>query len=99
LVFNEGLTKIGGYAFFDTNMIEKVILPTSLTTIGSAAFANNNYLEQIWIPQSVATIEANAFFGCDKLTIYLEVDTVPLTWNKDWNPNQLTVLTGQSGLD
>lgn len=38
IIFSEGTTKIGNYAFYPNNSLRSVTLPSSLTRIGNAAF-------------------------------------------------------------
>ena len=46
-----GVTRIGGRAFFDCDDLESVILPSTLNEIGSSAFRNCDSLYNIKIPK------------------------------------------------
>ena len=67
LVIPEGVTSIGGYAFYRCEGITSVTLPSTLTAIGSNAFAYTN-IESVAIPASVTEIEEGTFQHCAKLT-------------------------------
>ncbi len=66
----------------------------ALERIGESAFFGCINLEKIFIPKSVQYIGRNAFKNCPKLTIYCEADKQPNTWDKDWNPDNRTVVWG-----
>ena len=70
-VVEEGITQIGGYAFYQCVNLKKVSLPSTLTNIGgygSNTFAGCTALTSIEIPASVTTIKASSFAGCTALT-------------------------------
>ena len=60
-----GVTSIGSYAFFMTNLTE-VTIPGSVESIGESAFAMSA-LEKVTIPDGVKRIGDMAFSSCDKL--------------------------------
>ena len=69
VVIGEGITKVGGYAFYRLTNITSVSLPSSLA--GDAFGANcfeGTYITEITIPQTVTTIGNSAFYECTKLT-------------------------------
>ena len=67
LVIPEGVTSIGGNAFYRCEGITSVTLPSTLTAIGSNSFAYTN-IESVAIPASVTEIEEGTFKHCANLT-------------------------------
>ena len=61
-----GITSIGGKAFYKSNL-ESVIIPSGVTKIEYAAFAGTQ-LQSLTIPSSVTTIEDEAFYAISTLT-------------------------------
>ena len=64
----EGVSSIGKYAFYESDMIEEISLPSTLTAIGSYAFGYDVGIKEIVIPNSVKTIGDSAFLKCTALT-------------------------------
>ena len=62
-----GVTSIGGNAFYGCYSLASVSIPDSVTTIGSSAFNSCNSLASVSIPNSVTTINSNAFYNCASL--------------------------------
>ena len=83
LVIPEGVTKIGGYAFYNCKEITNVVLPESLTSIGPGAFHGCSGLTSITIPNNVQSIGGYAFAYSDKLS------TITL-------PTNLTSINGEA---
>ena len=61
VIVNEGVTSIGGYAFFNCSNLTSVSIPNTVTTIGDRAFYNTPKLWTLTIPNSVTTIGTDAF--------------------------------------
>ncbi len=61
IVVENGVTKIGDFAFCFEQKLTSVTLPDTLTYIGTAAFAGSDTLKSITVPSSVTTIGDNAF--------------------------------------
>lgn len=57
----EGVTKIGDYAFYNMQNISSVSFPNSLLSIGDGAFFGSPITGNIVIPEHVQTIGSNAF--------------------------------------
>ena len=67
VVVEEGVTKIGSYAFNYINLTS-IELPESLQTIGGYAFDSCRGLTSIELPEGLQTIGEYAFNGCKGLT-------------------------------
>ena len=61
LVIEEGVTAIGGHAFYGCNRIGEVIIPDSVTTIKEYAFTFCDALQEINLSANVLSIESYAF--------------------------------------
>ena len=74
----EGVTAIGGYAFFGCGLLTSITIPESVTSIGESAFSSCLGLKNITIPENVTSIGENAFGGCFQLTsAYCKRNTPP----------------------
>ena len=74
IVIEDGITRIGNYAFkFDAN-VTSVTIPDSVTSIGRESFYGCDYLTEISIPGGVTSIGANAL-DCAELTSITFGDT------------------------
>lgn len=67
VVVNEGVTKIGKYAFMGLPSLSRAELPQTLITIGTEAFAETA-LTSIVIPDGVTYVESAAFMYDEALT-------------------------------
>jgi hypothetical protein len=65
---DDGVTKIGSYAFYGCANLEKTDIADSVTEIGDFAFAYCTAVEKIDVPQNITKIGNSAFEGCSKLT-------------------------------
>ena len=68
LVFDDAVTKIGGYAFSNCTSLASITIPDSVTSIGYSAFSDCSSLTSITIPDSVTEIGEHAFPSCSSLT-------------------------------
>ena len=68
VVIGEGVTSIGGSAFYGCTGLTGITIPNRVTTIGSSAFRGCTGLTGVTIPNSVTSIENYAFEGCTGLT-------------------------------
>lgn len=57
-----GITSIGGYAFYECRNLTEVFIPESVTSIGNYAFSKCSSLTSITIPQSVTSIGWSVFY-------------------------------------
>ncbi|GEM_PF-5550301 len=68
-------------------------------SIQAHAFYNNTALTSIFIPASIDFIGEHAFKETAIETIYVEVDTIPDTWDETWNPDDIPVVFAASPSD
>ena len=68
VVIQNGVTGIGGYAFYDCRNLSSITIADSLTRIGSRAFEGCSSLTSINIPEGVTSIGERTFSGCSSLT-------------------------------
>ena len=66
-VIEDGVTSIGGDAFYNCTGLTSVTIPDSVTSIGSLAFCDCTGLKQITIPDSVTKIGNGTFEYCREL--------------------------------
>ena len=66
-VIEDGVTTVGGSAFYCCSKLTQVLLPDSVTSIGVHAFAGCDRLTALSVPDGVASIGRSAFSGCDRL--------------------------------
>ncbi|MBQ1507549.1 MAG: leucine-rich repeat protein [Ruminococcus sp.] len=71
VVFGNGVTKIGKYAFFECENLAELEIGGSVETIDQYAFSQCFALENVVIPNNIKYIESQAFFaaGIKSLTI------------------------------
>ena len=68
LVIPDGVTSIGGSAFYDCSGLTSVTIGSSVTSIGDGAFSDCCGLTSVTIPNSVTSIGSSAFYYCSGLT-------------------------------
>jgi len=72
IVFLEGVTAIGAYAFYGCEQLEFVTIPRTVESIGAYAFYNCG-LRDIFMPKNVDYIGVGAFLGnISESTLYIE---------------------------
>ena len=64
----EGVTSIGGYAFYNCSSLTSITILGGVTSIGNNAFYNCSGLTSITIPERVTSIGDFAFYNCSGLT-------------------------------
>ena len=62
----DGVTSIGGEAFYDCSSLTSITIPNSVTSIGNGAFQNSG-ITSVTIPNSVTSIGGEAFAFCSNL--------------------------------
>jgi len=82
------------YMFFNCESLSNLYLSRQLYWISSETFSNCISLTKIYIPKSVEIIGPNTFATFDNLIIYCEVDSLPSSWDLNWNPNNMLVIWG-----
>ena len=92
-VIPSGVTNIDWNAFYNCLSLTSVEIPNGVTSIGYDAFGNCSNLTKIVIPNSVTYMDI-AFYGCERLTIYCEVESKPSGWDEYWNSDNLPVVWG-----
>ena len=68
VVISNGVTDVGGNAFFGCTSLTSVTIPDSVTSIGYDAFEECTSLASVTIPDSVTSIGRGAFYSCTSLT-------------------------------
>ena len=56
VVIEEGVTSVGGMAFYGCEQLTEVVLPDGLAAVGRYAFFGCSSLQQINLPESITTI-------------------------------------------
>ena len=74
--FDDNITSIGSFAFYDCDSLTSVTIPDSVTSIGSCAFNDCTSLTSVTIPDSVTSIGEEAFSYCSSLTSVTIGDSV-----------------------
>ena len=87
----QGVSSIGGAAFFDCYSLKSITIPNSVGTIERSTFYNCNSLKSIIIPQGVTTIESSTFSNCSSLSSI----SIPSTVTKigEWAFSSCSALT------
>ena len=88
----EGVQTIGNWAFSDCYSLEALALSDSLQSIGKYAFNNCANLPSILLTNNIQSIGEHAFFGCTNITVYTDLEKVPLSWNALWNSSSAVVV-------
>ena len=76
LVVENGITSLGGYAFYGLSALTDVTIGTGVTAINNCAFEGCRSLVTITIPENVTTIGQRAFANCSGITSLTIPDSV-----------------------
>ncbi|MCL2511182.1 MAG: leucine-rich repeat protein [Bacteroidales bacterium] len=68
IVIENGITRIGDFAFFVLHSATSVSIPNSVTSIGKGSFGSCESLPSITLPNSITSIGGSVFAGCANLT-------------------------------
>ena len=66
--FSEGVTSIGGYAFYGCTSLVSVTIPDSVTSFGMYAFRGCTSLSTVTLPNGITSINDYLFYGCTSLS-------------------------------
>ena len=75
-VVQDGVDRIGEYAFYGCNKLSKITIPDSVQRIGASAFSGCTNLFYVTIPEGVTTIEQHTFYNCLNLRSVTMPDSV-----------------------
>ncbi|MBR3835534.1 MAG: leucine-rich repeat protein [Clostridia bacterium] len=64
IVFSEGITAIGNYAFYSCESLKEVVIPDTVTVLGNGIFNRCTALESVKLPSEVTAIGDNMFSLC-----------------------------------
>ena len=94
VIIEDGVTSIGGHAFFSCLKLERITIADTVTSIGEGAFKDCTKLTAITIPDGVNSIDYSAFRGCTGLTSITIPDSVTsIEWNVFEGCSSLTSIT------
>lgn len=68
VVLNDGITRIGSYAFYGMTSMESITIAETVTSIGDYAFKNAIALDGVVLPAGLTSLGESAFYGCTSLT-------------------------------
>ena len=81
----EGVTSIGGEAFYGCSRLTSITIPESVTSIGAYAFYGCSSLTSVNIPEGVTSIGNSTFDGCSSLTSINIPEGVTEIWRDAFN--------------
>lgn len=64
IVFSEGITGIGNYAFYSCESLKTVVIPDTVTSLGKGVFNRCTALESVTLPSEVTEVGENMFTLC-----------------------------------
>ena len=76
VIIGDGITSIGGYAFYKCTKLTGVTIPDAVTSIGNHAFEDCSGLTSVTIGNAVTSIGNSAFSDCNGLTSVTIPDAV-----------------------
>ena len=68
VIFNDGLQKIGQYAFYCCSSLRNITFPSTVTEIGQGAFQSCCNLREVMLNKDLHNIEEFAFYDCKSLS-------------------------------
>ena len=72
----DGITSIGGYAFYGCTNLALTVLPDGITSIGGSAFYGCTNLALTVLPDGITSIASNAFNSCTNLALTALTDGI-----------------------
>lgn len=67
VIIDDGITDVGGYAFYKFNNLKTVSIPNTVTQVQMHAFRDCGELENVIIPSSCTALDSTAFDHCSAL--------------------------------
>lgn len=77
IIIEDGVTSIGGEAFYNCTNLTSITIPEGVTDIGSYAFGYCTSLTAITIPSSVTSMTSGTFSECSALTVIYSLNPEP----------------------
>ena len=68
VVLNEGVTRIGDYAFYGMTKLETIDIADTVTYIGDFSFKGSTALDGVVLPPNLSNLGTSSFYGCTGLT-------------------------------
>ena len=100
IVLPDGLTSIGGLAFFNCKNLSAAVIPSSVKTIGYYAFSGCESLSMLKFGGSETEIKNAAFYGCTSLdAVRLPYSLQKLGSQAFYRCESLSTVTIQSNLE
>ena len=100
VIFPDGLTTIGYFAFRDCDNLTSVSIPGSVKTIGDYSFMNCVGLTDLTISNGVNVICSNAFWNCPKLeSVSIPGSVTTIDDEAFFNCDGLSSVTFSEGLE
>lgn len=97
ITFENTVTNIGDYAFYDCYLMTSIVIPNQVTSIGGCAFSECSSLTSITIPNSVSNIGWMAFSNCSSLNtinfIGSKEQWEKINKNADWKDEDVPEIT------
>lgn len=82
IVIEDGVTSIGGGAFYGFSHVESVSIPASVTKIGEGAFGTCGSLRELVFPEGLGEIAAHMCEGCSALErVYIPISVKSVGYN------------------
>ena len=97
VVIEEGVTKIGAFAFSEGVELTSVTLPHSLKSIGKYAFHMCHKLSSLILPDKLEEIEDGAFFSVGLTSILIPASVTTLSEGSFGHCNHLLSISVESG--
>jgi len=91
--FNDDVTSIGQFAFYQCDSLTSIEIPNSVISIGSDAFASCTSLTSINIPSSVTSIGSGAFESCGLTNVTIGSGVTTIGQSAFYNCRNLKSIT------
>ncbi len=99
LVIEEGITRIGNYAFYSLRYLKSITIPDSVKEIGECAFSDCWAVEDIYLGSGVESIGYQAFAACQTLTELVIPDNVKTIYSMAFGCIKLKSIHIGSGVE